>query len=62
MKKPLLVGVLFLLVGVGAFAYEGVTYSSRSANALPLSPLLGGLALAAGIVLVIIGARKRPSF
>ena len=62
MKKPLVVGILFLFLGVAAFAYEGVHHVSGSASALPLSPVLGGIALAAGVVLMIIGLRKRPIF
>jgi uncharacterized membrane protein len=67
-----LVGIALILVGIVAFAYQGITYTSRekiidigpfqatadTQKTIPLSPLLGGLALAGGIALVVFGARK----
>jgi len=55
-----------------AFAYQGITYTSRekiidigpiqatadTQKTIPLSPLLGGLAFVGGIVLVVVGAKK----
>ncbi|HEU4340169.1 MAG TPA: DUF3185 domain-containing protein [Candidatus Binatia bacterium] len=68
----MLVGVALIVLAVVAFAYQGITYTSRekiidigpfqatadTQKTIPLPPLLGGLALAGGIVLVIVGARK----
>jgi len=67
-----LVGVALIVLGIVAFAYQGITYTSRekiidigpiqatadTQKTIPLSPLLGGLALVGGIVLVVVGARK----
>lgn len=67
-----LVGIALIVLGIVAFAYQGITYTSRekiidigpiqaTANTrktIPLSPLLGGLALVGGIVLVAVGAKK----
>ena len=67
-----LVGIGLVLLGIVAFAYQGVTYTSRekiidigplqasvdTKKTIPLSPLLGGLALAGGIVLLVVGAKK----
>jgi uncharacterized membrane protein len=67
-----LVGIALIVLGVVAFAYQGITYTSRekiidigpfqatadTQKTIPLSPLLGGLALAGGIVLVVVGAKK----
>ena len=67
-----LVGIALILLGIVAFAYQGITYTSRekvidlgplqatvdTKKTIPLSPLLGGLALAGGIVLVVVGTRK----
>jgi uncharacterized membrane protein len=67
-----LVGVALILLGVVAFAYQGITYTSRekvidigpfqataeTQKTIPLSPVLGGLALVGGIVLVVVGAKK----
>jgi uncharacterized membrane protein len=67
-----LVGIALIALGIVAFAYQGITYTSRekiidvgpiqataeTKKTIPLSPLLGGLALAGGIVLVVVGAKK----
>ena len=67
-----LVGIALILLGIVAFAYQGITYTSRekiidigpiqatadTQKTIPLSPLLGGLVLAGGIVLVVVGAKK----
>ena len=67
-----LVGITLILLGIVAFAYQGITYTSRekiidigplqataeTKKTIPLSPVLGGLALVAGIVLVVVGAKK----
>jgi uncharacterized membrane protein len=66
------VGIVLILLGIVAFAYQGITYTSRekiidigplqataeTQKTIPLSPLLGGLALVGGIVLVVVGAKK----
>ena len=73
MKPAALVGVLLIVIGVFALVYQGITYTSRDKvidlgpiqatadreHTLPLSPLLGVSALAGGIVLLIVGVRKR---
>ncbi|MEO5574433.1 MAG: DUF3185 domain-containing protein [Gammaproteobacteria bacterium] len=55
-----------------ALAYQGITYTTRekvidigpihataeTEKTIPLPPLLGGLALVGGIVLVVVGAKK----
>jgi hypothetical protein len=73
MKPIVLVGIALIILGVVAFAYQGITYTTRekiidlgpiqatheTKKTIPLSPLLGGAALAGGIVLVIMGARAK---
>lgn len=73
MRKLTLIGLVFIVFGVGALISKGVTYTTRekiidigsveaSANvrkSIPLSPILGGISLAGGVVLVIIGRRKQ---
>jgi uncharacterized membrane protein len=71
--KPLtLLGIALIVLGIVAFAYQGITYTSRETvidigplhatadtqKTIPLPPLLGGLVLAGGIVLVMVGAKK----
>jgi uncharacterized membrane protein YidH (DUF202 family) len=72
MKPVTLVGVVLIIVGVLALAYQGITYTTREKvvdlgplkitadkeKSIPLPPILGVLALAGGVVLVIVGARK----
>jgi uncharacterized membrane protein len=71
-NQIMLVGIVLIVLGVVAFAYQGITYTSReriidigpihataeTQKTIPLSPLLGGLALAGGIVLVVLGNKK----
>jgi len=72
MKPATLIGVALIIVGVLALAYQGITYTTREKvidlgplkasvdkeKTIPLPPILGALALAGGVVLVIVGARK----
>ena len=72
MKPIILVGVALIVLGLVALAYHGITYTTRekvfqigpleatkkTEKTIPLPPLLGGVALAGGVVLVIVGARK----
>ena len=67
-----LVGIALIVLGIVAFAYQGITYTSRekiidigpiqatadTQKTIPLPPILGGLVLAGGIVLVLVGAKK----
>ena len=72
MKPVTLIGVVLIIVGVLALAYQGITYTTREKvidigplkasvdkeKTIPLPPILGALALAGGVVLVVVGARK----
>ena len=72
MKPIMVVGVLLMVLGVIALAYEGITYTTREKvidvgplkatvekeKTIPLPPVLGGLALVGGVVLVIAGSRR----
>ena len=67
-----LVGIALIVLGIVAFAYQGITYTSReqiidigpiqatadTRKTIPLPPLLGGLVLAGGIVLLLVGVKK----
>jgi len=73
MKPIMIVGVLLIVLGVVALAYQGITYTSRekiidigpiqathdTKKNIPLSPIFGGLALAGGIVMVIMGTKNK---
>ena len=72
MKPATIIGIALIIVGVLALAYQGITYTTREKvidlgplkasvdkqKTIPLPPILGALALAGGVVLVIVGARK----
>jgi uncharacterized membrane protein HdeD (DUF308 family) len=67
-----LVGIALIVLGVLALAYQGITYTTREKvidlgplqasvdkkKSIPLPPIVGALALAGGVVLVIVGSRK----
>jgi hypothetical protein len=69
-KPVTLVGIALIILGVLALAYQGITYTTRekvidlgplkaSVNKeknIPLPPIVGVLALAGGVALVIVGA------
>jgi uncharacterized membrane protein len=72
MKPIMVIGLVLIVLGVVALAYQGITYTTRekiidigpihasadTQKTIPLSPLVGGLSLVGGIVLVIIGRKK----
>jgi hypothetical protein len=71
-KPVTLVGIALIILGVLALAYQGITYTTREKvidlgplkasvdkeKNIPLPPIVGVLALAGGVALVIVGARK----
>jgi hypothetical protein len=76
MKAPLmLIGIALIGLGLIALVYQGITYTTRERvvdlgplkitaekeRTIPLPPILGGLALPGGIVLVVVAARKSMS-
>jgi hypothetical protein len=72
LKSITLVGIALIVIGIVAFAYQGISYTSRekvidigplqasvdTQKTIPLPPILGGLLVAGGIVLVVVGAKK----
>ena len=73
MKPIVWVGILLIVLGVLILAYQGINYT-RQKNVLdmgpmhvttetheriPLPPILGGLALAGGVILLVMGARNK---
>ena len=72
MKPIILAGIILIIFGVVALTYHGITYTTRekvlqigpveatkkTEKTIPLPPILGGVALSGGIVLIIIGAKK----
>ena len=72
MKPIMLVGIVLIILGIVALTYQGITYTTRekvlqigpleatkkTEKTIPLPPLLGGIALGAGILLIIIGSKN----
>ena len=67
-----LLGIALIILGVVAFAYQGITYTTQEKvldigplkatvekeKTIPLPPLVGGAALIGGIVLLLMGTRN----
>ena len=67
-----IVGILLIVIGLVSLALGGISYTRREKvldigpiqataerhKTIPLPPLLGGLALAGGVVLLVVGSRK----
>ena len=72
MKPAGIIGIILIVIGVIALAYGGITYTKREKvidagplqvsadreKTIPLPPILGGLCLVGGIVLVLAGNKK----
>ena len=68
-----LAGIVLIILGGLALAYQGIRYTTREKlidlgplkvtaserKTIPLPPVVGGLALAAGVVLVLADRRKK---
>lgn len=73
MKPFTLIGIVLIAVAIAAFAYQGISYTTREkvvdigplhmtaekTRTLPLSPIVGGFALVGGIVLLVMESKKR---
>ena len=72
MKPAGIVGILLIAIGIIALAYGGFTYTKREKvldigpiqataerqKTVPFPPILGGLCLVGGILLLVMGSRK----
>ena len=68
-----IVGIILIVIGLVSLAIGGISYTTREKvldigpieataerrKTIPLPPLLGGIALAGGIVLMVAAGRKR---
>lgn len=72
MKPAGIIGIVLIVIGIVALAYGGFSYTTREKvidagplqvsadkeKTVPFPPILGGLCLVGGIVLVLAGNRK----
>ena len=68
-----ILGIVLIVLGAIGLAYGGITYTRRrdtvrlgpvsatlrQKETIPISPVLGGIAIAAGIGLLLVGSRRR---
>ena len=71
MKSTSIIGVVLIVLGLAALAYQGINYTTRETvidigpvhataerhRTLPLPPVVGAIAVVGGIVLLVTGAR-----
>jgi hypothetical protein len=67
-----MIGIVLIVVGVMALAYQGFTYTSRDTvldigpvhatadreHNVPLPPIVGIVGIASGVLLLVVGSRK----
>ena len=72
MKAKTIIAIILIALGIVAFAYQGITYTTREkvvdlgpiqvtaekTKTLPLLPIVGAIALVGGIVLLVVGSKK----
>ena len=72
MKPLALAGILLIVLGLAALAYQGFSYTTRETvvdagplqiqtdreRTVPLPPILGIVAVAGGVALLVVGSRK----
>jgi len=73
MKPPIIIATLLIAIGIIALAYQGITYTTtekaidlgpiqvtaEKTHTIPLPPILGALALAGGILMLVASRRNR---
>jgi uncharacterized membrane protein len=72
MKTNTVIGLILVALGIAAFAFQGITYTTREkavdlgpiqvttekSRRIPLPPIVGGVALVCGAVMLITAGRK----
>jgi len=72
MKMTTLLGIILIIFGIFALAYQGISYKKREkildvgsihatkdeTKTIPLPPIVGGLSLIGGVLLIATGAKK----
>jgi hypothetical protein len=72
MKQYTIIGIILIVIAVAAFAYQGISFTTREkvvdigplhmtaekTRTLPLTPIVGSIALVGGIALLVVGLKK----
>ena len=72
MNTRTLLAIILIAVGIVAFAYQGITFTTREKSVdlgpihvmtdktrtIPLPPIVGAIALVGGIVLLVTGSKR----
>jgi uncharacterized membrane protein YidH (DUF202 family) len=72
MKTPSIIGILLIVVGLAAFAYHSFNYTTtekaidlgpiqvttQKEHSVPVPPVVGGIAILGGVVLLLKGGRN----
>jgi hypothetical protein len=72
MKSATVAGIVLIIIGIFAFAYQGISFTTQKKvvdigpihatkdekHTLPLTPVLGGLLLVGGVILVLSANRS----
>lgn len=69
MNSKIVIGIILIVIGILGLAYQGFTYTTRERvldagpvhvdqdkqHTVPIAPIVGGVALAGGLALLILG-------
>jgi hypothetical protein len=72
MKPTIIIAIILIVLGIAALAYQGITYTTREkvvdfgpiqvtaekTKTIPLTPIVGAIAIVGGIVLLVTGMKK----
>ena len=72
MRAGAIIGIVLIVAGALALVYQGITYdrdrtvlevgpisaTAETQETIPIPPILGGLAIAGGVVLLVMSRRK----
>ena len=75
MRTMIVIGIILIALGVVGLIYGGITYTSSKnvvemgsmrvqvdqEQQIPLSPIAGAAAVAVGVILILVGRRRRGS-
>jgi hypothetical protein len=71
MKTTLILAIVLIVIGIAAFGYQGISYTTREkvvdigpltvmsdkTSTIPLPPIVGVIALIGGIALLVLGRK-----